>query len=145
MPANTIAEFLGGQTVFDKVIDSDLGLALEVERGFPSAALAHVIHGVGGAITQFDLYAVVGNARTLQRKRRNGARLSRDESDRLARLGRIHERAVEALGTAEKAHRWLARPNRALDGVPPIKILGSDAGAVVVEQILGRIEHGVVG
>jgi putative toxin-antitoxin system antitoxin component (TIGR02293 family) len=143
--SSAIAEFLGGAAVFKKVIDSDLGLAREVEAGFPSTALGHVIDQFGSAIELASVYAVVGNARTLQRKRKGRIRLSRDESDRLARLGRIHQRAIEALGSADKAQRWLTRPNRALEGVAPITVLGSDAGAVVVEQILGRIEHGVFG
>ena len=145
MAMSPVAEFLGGTAVFKKVIDSDLSLAHEVEQGFPSSALGHVIEQLGPGIELAWVYAVVGNARTLQRKRKDGTRLSRDESDRLARLGRIHQRAIEALGSAEKAQRWLTRPNRALEGVAPITILGSDAGAVVVEQILGRIEHGVFG
>ena len=145
MAMSPVAEFLGGTAVFKKVIDSDLGLAHEVEQGFPSSALGHVIQQLGSGIELASVYAVVGNARTLQRKRKGRNRLSRDESDRLARFGRIHQRAIEALGSAEKAQRWLTRPNRALEGVAPITILGSDAGTVVVERILGRIEHGVFG
>jgi putative toxin-antitoxin system antitoxin component (TIGR02293 family) len=145
MATHAVAEFLGGPAVFKKVIDTDLGLALEVEKGFPSASLGHVMQRLGAGFEQKTLYAIVGNARTLQRKRRDHTRLSRDESDRLARLGRMHQRAVEALGSEEKAHRWLARPNRSLEGLPPVQMLGSDVGALVVDQLLGRLEHGLIG
>jgi putative toxin-antitoxin system antitoxin component (TIGR02293 family) len=141
-----IAALLGGPAVFKKVVDSDLGLAHEVEAGFPSASLSFVLHGFReSGLEQSDVYAVIGSARTLQRKRKTHARLSRDESDRLARLARIVVRAEDALGTRTKALHWLATPNRALGDTPPLQLLGSDAGALVVERILGRIEHGVLG
>ena len=47
------------------------------------------------------------------------------------------------LGDPEKAGRWLSQPNRALDGQRPLTLLDSDAGALAVERVLGRIEHGV--
>jgi ribosomal protein S16 len=43
----------------------------------------------------------------------------------------------------ERAVRWLHRPNRALGGPAPLTLLDTDLGAQQVEQLLGRIEHGV--
>ena len=54
-------------------------------------------------------------------------------------------RAEQALGDEEKARRWLTRENRALGDAQPLALLDSDAGAEAVEQVLGRIEHGVYG
>jgi putative toxin-antitoxin system antitoxin component (TIGR02293 family) len=59
------------------------------------------------------------------------------------RLGRITTLAVEVLGDAERATRWLQRPNRALGGAIPLALLDTDLGAQQVEHLLGRIEHGV--
>ena len=146
MAADAVAALLGGTAVFQKTIDSDLGLAREVEAGFPSASLNFVMQGLhNSGLEQAAVYAVIGSARTLQRKRKSQIRLSRDESDRLARLARMLVRTEEALGSRDKAMQWLAKPNRALSGVAPLQVLGSDAGALVVEQMLGRIEHGVFG
>jgi uncharacterized protein (DUF2384 family) len=39
---------------------------------------------------------------------------------------------------------WLQRPNRALNGELPIRLLDTDIGARQVEDILGKIEHGNV-
>jgi putative toxin-antitoxin system antitoxin component (TIGR02293 family) len=50
---------------------------------------------------------------------------------------------VRLFESPEVAARWLRRPNRALGGERPLDLLTSDAGARVVEQVLGRIEHGV--
>lgn len=64
-------------------------------------------------------------------------------TDRLTRVARVMARAEEALGDAEKARRWLRKPNRALQGRVPLDLARSEAGARTVEQALGRIEHGL--
>lgn len=81
------------------------------------------------------------NDRTAQRRKEQGA-LTADESDRLARIARVTQRAIDAIGNAEQARDWLRRPNRALRGVEPLELLGTDAGAELVSDELGRIEHG---
>ena len=60
------------------------------------------------------------------------------------RYREIHARATAALGTPEKATRWLGKPNRALDGQAPETLLETDAGVTSVLQLLVRIEHGIV-
>jgi putative toxin-antitoxin system antitoxin component (TIGR02293 family) len=47
------------------------------------------------------------------------------------------------LGSEEKAARWLHTPNRALGGNLPLELLDTDLGSRQVEEVLGRIEHGV--
>jgi putative toxin-antitoxin system antitoxin component (TIGR02293 family) len=63
--------------------------------------------------------------------------------DRLNRFVRIATRAREVLGEEEKARQWLRTPNRALAGQTPLSRLDTNLGAREVEEILGRIEHGV--
>jgi putative toxin-antitoxin system antitoxin component (TIGR02293 family) len=79
--------------------------------------------------------------RSLQRRRRSG-RLARFESDRLYRLARIMAIASEYLGDAERARRWLKRPNRALGGLAPLAAIDTEPGARQVENVLGRIAYG---
>lgn len=144
MSAMAVAEKLGGRRVLRRVISSDLDLADAVRDGLPSSALDHVLAELAEWVgSQAEVYRVVGSARTLQRKRTAHLVLSSDESDRLARLARILVRAEEALAEPEKAYRWLSRPNRGLGGRRPLTLLDSDAGALAVERVLGRIEHGV--
>ena len=81
------------------------------------------------------------NERTAQRRREQGV-LSPEESDRIARIARVAQRAVEAFGDENQAREWLKRPNRVLQDVPPLELLGTDGGAVLVADELGRIESG---
>ena len=139
-----VMEKLGGYKVFRRKVASDLDLDAVVRAGLPVRALDIVLTGlVGDLVTQADVYRVIGSARTLQRKRSLGTALSPEESDRLARLARMIVRTEEALGAADRARTWLATPNRALGGRVPFSLLGSDAGSLAVERVLGRIEHGI--
>ena len=69
--------------------------------------------------------------------------LSAEESDHLVRLARVAAMAEDVLETRGIATKWLRTPNRALGGVAPIDLLGTDLGAGQVETLLVRIDHGV--
>ena len=124
MTAMAVAKKLGGKRVLRREITSELELAEAVRAGLPFQSRDSLLAELAGwAGSRTDL--------------------SVDESDRLARLARLVVRAEEALGDAEKARHWLTQPNRALGGQRPLTLLDSDAGALAVERVLGRIELGV--
>jgi putative toxin-antitoxin system antitoxin component (TIGR02293 family) len=81
------------------------------------------------------------NERTAQRRKEQGT-LTAEESDRLARVARVAQRAVDAFGDENQAREWLRGPNRALRGEIPLELLGTDSGAELVADELGRIEYG---
>ena len=112
-----------------------------VRDGLPYAA----VEAVAGRfeIPRDDLVRILHlPLRTLARRKKERV-LHPDESDRLLRLGRIAAMAEEVLGTGEKAAGWLRDPNKALGGLRPLDRLDTDLGVQQVEQILGRIAHGV--
>jgi putative toxin-antitoxin system antitoxin component (TIGR02293 family) len=80
--------------------------------------------------------------RTLTRRRHEG-RLQPAESDRLWRIGHLFERASKLLGGPAKAREWFKRPKKALGGKTPIEYTDTEPGINEVENLLGRIEHGV--
>ncbi|HET9151613.1 MAG TPA: antitoxin Xre/MbcA/ParS toxin-binding domain-containing protein [Gemmatimonadales bacterium] len=139
MTAAAVAAKLGGRRALKQQIRSEMDLVALVREGLPVAALDFFVRYLAAG----DLYRIVGSARTLQRKRAAGERLSAEESDRLARVARMFTRAEEALGSEERSTHWLRQANRALGGARPVDLLDSDAGTVAVERVLGRIEHGV--
>ncbi len=74
--------------------------------------------------------------------------LSAPENEQLDEVGRFNvvevtARAIEVLGTTEKALRWLKTPVRSLGDRTPISLLSSPEGVTQVQDTLGRIEHGV--
>ena len=117
------------------------GLRDRVRAGLPYSAmlaLAERLEIPAGTLGE----SLKISPRTLARRRRAG-RLSPEESDRLARAGRIMAMAEEVLGDSARAARWIGKPNRALGGVVPLQHLDTDLGARDVETVLIRFEHGV--
>jgi putative toxin-antitoxin system antitoxin component (TIGR02293 family) len=84
--------------------------------------------------------------RTVQRRKTSTAgKFERDESDRLARVARIYAIAEDVLGSRDEAQRWMKTPNRSLDGARPLNELETEVAAREVEDVLGRIQHGIFG
>jgi putative toxin-antitoxin system antitoxin component (TIGR02293 family) len=81
--------------------------------------------------------------RTLTRRKREG-RFHQDESDRLLRASRVFGRALGLFeGDRDAAKRWLPDPQRGLGGEVPLAVARTEVGALEVERLIGRLEHGV--
>ncbi len=81
--------------------------------------------------------------RTIARRKQEG-RLHPDESDRLVRAARIFSQAVALFaGDDQAAREWLSRPQGALGGSTPVDYAASEIGAREVENLIGRLEHGI--
>jgi putative toxin-antitoxin system antitoxin component (TIGR02293 family) len=81
---------------------------------------------------------------TLSRRRQSGRPLDAGHSDRLLRFARLFRLAAELHDRNQEAARdWLRKPARALDGETPLDHADTEAGAREVENLIGRLEHGV--
>jgi putative toxin-antitoxin system antitoxin component (TIGR02293 family) len=89
-----------------------------------------------------DLAHVVGSSERTMRRRKGSGRLSTSESDALVRIAVAIERATRALGD-ERGVRWLTTPHPLLHGERALDLLSTSAGASVVGDMLGGIEHGM--
>jgi putative toxin-antitoxin system antitoxin component (TIGR02293 family) len=117
-------------------------LIREVMRGFSYEALVAFESNSG-----VSLQALAENLgipeRTLARRKAAG-RLAREESERLFRLSSIFEKAVELFeGDVPSAVNWLASPKRAFENQSPLQYARTEVGAREVENLIGRLEHGV--
>jgi putative toxin-antitoxin system antitoxin component (TIGR02293 family) len=90
-----------------------------------------------------EIYKIVGPRRTLNRRIEKNERLSVAEADRVLRLKRVVEFAERVFGDPAKAHRWLRKPSRALEGTVPMELLETEEGARIVENEIGCIQHGI--
>jgi len=141
--AEELFKTLGGSTVFKRQVHSAEDVRAIIHRGFPYKSLEVIVAKYGLDLPRMTKILSVP-PRTMAR-RKTEQRLTAQESDRLARLARILTYATEVFGTEEKASTWLTRPNRILRATAPIDLLDTDLGTQVVEMMLGRIEHGVIG
>jgi putative toxin-antitoxin system antitoxin component (TIGR02293 family) len=125
----------GHQTSPFEVIDRIL-------KGLPVAALDAVAGVVAPDETNFK-YLIVPRATLARRRRQHDERLSAEESERLARLAKLWVLARDVWGDDESARAFLFRPHMMLEARRPIDVaLGTDLGARLVEDILGRLQYG---
>ena len=74
------------------------------------------------------------------------ANMTRDRTLQAARdprVMRVVAAAIVTVGSDAKAWRWLERPTSLLDDVSPLSIIETAGGVERIEQILGRIDHGL--
>ena len=62
-----------------------------------------------------------------------------------ARLMSMSVHAGEVFANQEKAMHWLRSPNPSLEGKTPLEAAQTDKGYQDAEDVLVRIEHGVLG
>jgi putative toxin-antitoxin system antitoxin component (TIGR02293 family) len=120
----------------------DLKMSKIVLSGLPSKVLRQLAAAFGIPIADMGAFVHI-KERTLMRRIEANALLKPDESERAARLMRIYTRAVDVLADEDKAKSWLNRPLRVLDNQSPLTVAATEPGAREVEQVLGRLEHGV--
>lgn len=139
-----VVEVLGGASVFKgRALPTSTELRDRIKRGLPFKSLESVRERLQLSVPEAASVLHMP-ARTLAR-RKQSRKLDAQESDRLYRLARIAAHAFAVFGTEDEAAAWLRRPNRALGGEMPVQLLDTDVGARHVEDILGRLEHGIVG
>ena len=80
--------------------------------------------------------------RTLARRRQDG-RLRTDESERVLRIARVYDKALDVLESEEAAENWLKKPARGLGYKIPLEYADTELDAQEVINLLGRIEYGV--
>ena len=121
---------------------STLRLIEEVRKGFPYSTLVRFHKESGLAVgTIADLIRLP--PRTMMRRKAEG-RLQPDESERLLRISAVFEKAVELFeGDAAAARRWLTAPSKELSDKAPLDFARTEIGAQNVEDMMGRLEHGV--
>ena len=116
-------------------------LLASLEEGLSAALLDELRDRL--ALSPEDMASFLGiSTRILERRREKGT-LTSSESERLYRIVRLFQKAMEVFETEEEARRWLKRPQMRLGEQVPLEIARLEPGAREVERLLGRIEHGI--
>ncbi len=117
-------------------------LIRQVERGFSFRAMRALESRSGIPISR--IASIIGiPERTLARRKASG-RLAPHESERLLRISAVFEDAVELFERdVAAAVNWLDTPRKALADQTPLAYSRTEVGAREVEDLIGRLEHGV--
>ena len=115
-----------------------------IVQGLPRRALERLKAEM--ELTDADAAKALGiSSKTISRLRKGRAKtLDELTSDRLYRVARIYEIATRVMGSKAGARDWLRREQFGLDWRVPLDLMRSEPGAREVENLLGRIEYGVL-
>lgn len=128
-------------TTYDQIQDNH-ATALRVEEGLPVMEVVQFAKAAG--FTNDELARLIHiPARTYARRVAGKARLKVAEGERATRLMRLFDRAKEVFGSDENTRGWFNAKILALGWKTPLEYAQTEPGAREVENIIGRIEHGV--
>lgn len=128
-------------------------LGLEARWGDTQGASQAVVKRVGlTALTQFEAKGFLSTdeieryvipRRTLTHRRARSEPLTVEESDKLLRIARLTEQAIEVFGDGDHAASWLRRASPRFDGSSPLELARTEHGGRVVEEALTQITEGM--
>jgi putative toxin-antitoxin system antitoxin component (TIGR02293 family) len=138
---NHIADVLGGWHILRRRLGSLAALNDAVAEGLPKAALRQTASRIFmDKIEQKRLMNRIVPEATFKRRR---DRLSAAESERTERVARVVANAEYVWGDRDDARRFITTPHPALRGRSPLDAAMTELGARQVEEILGKIFHGL--
>jgi putative toxin-antitoxin system antitoxin component (TIGR02293 family) len=137
--AEEVARKLGGQPILGTEVRSQADLALAVRNRLPLGTLKGLSEA---GLSEQEIERFVIPQRTRRHRADRKQPLTVDESDRAVRLLRVQTLAEETFGDKEKANRWLRHPLTELQGETSLAVAQTEAGARVIETILGKIAWG---
>ena len=118
------------------------GAVAMVRSGLPFSMLDEVAAAAG--VGRLALARVIGLPSTTLARRRNAGLLAAEESDRLVRVARLVSLAHDLMrGDGDAARRWLAEPHELLEGESPLERASTEVGSREVEDLIGRLRHGI--
>lgn len=117
-------------------------LIKSIQDGLPFQALERIRKEMG--LPMESLAGSIGiSSRTLTRRKKE-KKLNSFESDRLVSISRLVSMSIQLFeGDKAKAFEWFSKSNRALGGISPLEMASTETGAREVENLIGRLEHGV--
>jgi len=116
-------------------------LIQKIKNGLPLKTFGQLCKNL--AVSEKELCATLNIAPSTLARRKKEGHLSFEESERVFRIARLYDKAVEIFQEPGLARKWLKEPAWALGDVPPLTYADTELGSKEVEDLLGRIEHGV--
>ena len=116
-------------------------LISRIKKGLPLKIFEQLCRNLG--IPEKELCRIVKIPPSTLARRKKSGQLSFEESERVFRIGRLYDKALEVFKQPELSRKWFREPALALGDVAPLEYSDTELGAKEVEDLLGRIEYGV--
>jgi putative toxin-antitoxin system antitoxin component (TIGR02293 family) len=120
---------------------SSAKLIAKIKEGLPVKAFNRLCKNLG--MSEKALAKTLNIAISTLARRKKSGRMTFEESERIYRIARLYDRAEEVFGDKKMGRKWLKDPAWALGDITPLEFAETELGAQEVDDLLGRIEHGV--
>ncbi|MEM7296742.1 MAG: antitoxin Xre/MbcA/ParS toxin-binding domain-containing protein [Bacteroidota bacterium] len=110
-------------------------------EGISKSDFLVIVANTGLNLTEFSALLPVSR-RTIE-KAKDKDLLSPAVSDRVLQVASLYEHGGLILGDNATFKEWLDSPLISLGGKKPIEFINNDTGISMINDLLGRIEHGV--
>lgn len=138
----SVIPFPGAARSLELNIHSRTELIEFIRKGLPFKALENLSRTLGLPEREVARYVDI-SARTLARRKKEG-RFHTDESNRITRLAMLFDDVVELFeGDIASAGHWFHTPKKALGGAAPIEYADTEPGVREIQDLIGRLEHGI--
>lgn len=122
--------------------ENELAIIRRIRGGVSFAEFQRLIDILG--LTVKEAARVLGiTERTMARRMVENGNLDLIESERQVLLSNLVAHGIDVFEDQGKFNRWMRRPLGLLGGESPLEFLNTATSFQVVEQLLGRLEHGV--
>jgi putative toxin-antitoxin system antitoxin component (TIGR02293 family) len=125
-----------------RAVHTEYELAALAEKGLPPRSVDALLRA---GLESGEAYQLILPRRTLAHRTARKQLLSREESDKAIRVGRIAALAEEVFGDRTRAWAWLRRAKQRFGGRTPIEMIATETGARLVEEMLWQIDDGMAG
>lgn len=112
-----------------------------VEKGLPVSIFTQIAKELDLPDKELAQFIRIPKSTLALRKKRG--KFSFEESERLYRVQRLYKKALKVFGGAPSARKWLKEKAFGLGDASPLEFARTEIGAREVENLLGRIEHGI--
>ena len=119
---------------------SDFDLARITEEGISTEVLSALKER---GLTFSEISEIIISPRTLKHRKARREPLSHEETDRVVRVARILSLAEDVFASPEKALMWLRMPDERLENRNPLKMLTTESGGRLIENMLWQIDEGI--
>lgn len=126
----------------DQALHDNHENALRVEEGLPVTDLVEFGREAGFTVDELARLVHIP-PRTYARRVASKARLSLPEGERAVRVMRLYDHAKKVFATHENTRQWLNAELPAFGGRTALDFARTEPGARAVEDLIGRIEHGI--
>ncbi|MEO9483047.1 MAG: antitoxin Xre/MbcA/ParS toxin-binding domain-containing protein [Ekhidna sp.] len=113
----------------------------KASEGISKSDFLVIVSNTGLNLTEFSALLPVSK-RTIE-KAKDKDLLSPAVSDRVLQIASLYQHGNLVLGSPAAFKEWLHSSLIALGGQKPVQFMNNDTGISMINDLLGRIEHGV--